>query len=484
MFDLSFLKKLLPQQSDGQSADNTPQLPAATADTAADAGPINHTGPPIPPDVAAALTKQDRAPSLPPEVLAVTGKNTADNALPPLDTLAASPGVGADQRPQLAKPHVGIMGRLKQALPYIGAVGGAMEAMGNGPQTELQGSKMLEQSLAGQRAADLKRRELEEVEKPKAKAYADYTSAENATKKEIATTNVAGRKDVANINANSKAQIAALSAGAGMVIQPEMAQIAGQPQLAGQTLSGKSLANFLKVYTATGAAVHDLGDEGMWSVDKAGNRIKRVTVSSPSVARANAFAEAKARNTPVNVLDIDENGNPIMRAISQKEQLATGTPTASTENTVLGPTGDMRNKGAIAERARQAGQRVLEDLKDPNIAAKIGPLIGRAGNLENALGIMPPELAETAQDLKSFAQFVGGQHPVRGLNALEAFEKAIGGIGQDPATLIAKINSQMKTSDFVANQGVIKPNRANVPRKPQSQGGGAAPKKGDPLGIL
>lgn len=476
---MNFLKQLpgthsVPTALGAQQNGDAPAPPLAPVE----AGPINNYGPPVPPEVTASLAKEQTAPVPPPEVNAVTGVNTTDNPLPPLDKLAASPGIGADQRPALApppKPHLGILDHIKQALPYIGAAGAAMAAAGKGQGETPEGPSILQHALDSQRAGAAAQREFEQIKKPESAAKVDLMSGKYDAAQKVAETKVAGSKDIATMNNTSKQQIAALQAGAGMVVQPEMAQIAGQPQLAGQTLSGKSLANFLKMYTATGAAIHDLGDEGMWSVDKAGNRIKRVTVSSPSVARANAFASAKAANTPVNVLDIDDNGNPILRAISQKQQLESGTPTAQTENSILGPTGDMRNKAAIAGRAKQTGQRVLEDLKDPNIASKIGPLIGRAGTLENAIGTAPPELAETMQDIKSFAQFVGGQHPVRGLNALEAFEKSIGGINQTPESLAAKIKSQLMTSDFVENQGIIKPNRPGAARKPAAQGGGTVP---------
>jgi hypothetical protein len=189
----------------------------------------------------------------------------------------------------------------------------------------------------------------------------------------------------------------------------------------------------------------------LWSVDKFGNRIKQMSVNSPSMARAVAGKQA-------GVVDVyDNNGNLV--PMTDAQRLAAGLPKASTEFSEQGPTVDMRNKAAIADRAAQAGNRVLQDLQDPKIRSLIGVVMGKAANWEDFLGMLPPELGETTQDLKSFSQFVGGQHPVRGLNALEAFEKAIGGIGQNPDTLASKINAQMKTSDFISNAGKFKPKR-------------------------
>ena len=203
--------------SDGGDAAPPPEVAAQiarAADTApVDAGAVNRMGPPVPPEVAASIAQLQAAPPVPPEVNAVVGENTTAGDTNPLSKLAASPGIGADQRPQLAKPHVGFLDRLKQALPYVGAAGAAMEAAGGGPHADMSGANLLQQSLANQRAAALKREELEQVEKPKAQAMADYYSGKNESAQKVAETNAASRTNVANINANSREQIAALQNG-------------------------------------------------------------------------------------------------------------------------------------------------------------------------------------------------------------------------------------------------------------------------------
>lgn len=382
-----------------------------------------------------------------------------------------------------------VVSHVPQIIAGLGAVGGAMEAAGS-PGHEAPNAARLQaaEEAVANRALTSKKLDIEQQQADTNEGYrAEAAKQYGLSPVEMPDPNNPGKtttvyvqnKDMgkyagAAVTAGSKEKVATtqqtgayqrelLKQGAPMNVDPELAQLAGQPQLAGKAINGTTLQNFIKTLSARGIHIQDLGDEGLWSIDKAGNRIKQVSVTSPSLTRAVAGRQAGV----VDVYDNDGNLIPMTDA----QRLKAGLPKASTEFGEQGPTVDMRNKAAIADRAAQAGNRVLQDLQDPKIRALIGAAMGKAANWENFLGILPPELGETTQDLKSFSQFVGGQHPVRGLNALEAFEKSIGGIGQNPDTLAAKIQAQMKTSDFISNAGKFKPKRG-----PGGNGNGTADK--------
>src|SRR5205807_4928726 len=67
-------------------------------------------------------------------------------------------------------------------------------------------------------------------------------------------------------------------------------------ELAGQKLGKASWANVNKALTAKGYKTQDLGTDGMWLIDRGGNKLKRIG-DSPSLARAQA--------RPMEVVDPD-----------------------------------------------------------------------------------------------------------------------------------------------------------------------------------
>ena len=72
-------------------------------------------------------------------------------------------------------------------------------------------------------------------------------------------------------------------------VDPWVAAIAGDPTLSGQKISAQQWQNVNKVLTAKGITIKDLGNDGMWAVDRIGNKIHQVTAVGPSVARAQMY---------------------------------------------------------------------------------------------------------------------------------------------------------------------------------------------------
>lgn len=72
-------------------------------------------------------------------------------------------------------------------------------------------------------------------------------------------------------------------------VDPWVAAIAGDPTLSGQKISAQQWQNVNKVMSAKGITIKDLGNEGMWAVDRIGNKIHQVSAVGPSVARAQMY---------------------------------------------------------------------------------------------------------------------------------------------------------------------------------------------------
>jgi len=105
-----------------------------------------------------------------------------------------------------------------------------------------------------------------------------------------------------------------------------------------------------------------------------------------------------------------------------------------------------------AERSfvmKETGARILEELDDPEIQAHLGPVNGRATQALIALGNAPEKVAKFYYDLVSFGAFQAGQHPVRGIGALEYFDKRFGGLAQTADQLKGKLASAGLTADSV-----------------------------------
>ena len=130
-----------------------------------------------------------------------------------------------------------------------------------------------------------------------------------------------GKVDVANIGAQAKRDVAQLQYGPGIPLDPVTANLAGVPDLANKPVGQGELKAINMQLQARGYKFQDLGSEGMWLVDRAGNKIKQMG-PSPGVSRAVAGAQARAMYSPYET--VDENNTPY--TISAYEAVRTGAP--------------------------------------------------------------------------------------------------------------------------------------------------------------
>ncbi len=162
-----------------------------------------------------------------------------------------------------------------------------------------------------------------------------YTALKaNASRERIGAGAAQAKVDVANINQGGGLQLP---------VDQGTATLIGEPGLAGRTLGKTGWQMLNSALSAKGYHVQDMGtngpDGGLWVIDKGGNKIHQVSPTSLMQARGQAFAQARAENTPFETV---EPGTNIPTTISAAQAIHTGAP-----------------KVSIAAQAKMGGQYAL-----------------------------------------------------------------------------------------------------------------------------
>lgn len=131
------------------------------------------------------------------------------------------------------------------------------------------------------------------------------------------------------------------------------------------------------------------------------------------------------------------------------------------------PTENARQAGERADTMMDIDARIRKALQNPEIAKGTGPIMGRLSEAQGRLGTLPHDLAELKNDLVSYGAFQAGLHPVRGIGALEYFDKVMGGLGQTPEELLGKLDSNRATAHSVQNQATRGQKTGGEPQRPK-----------------
>lgn len=126
--------------------------------------------------------------------------------------------------------------------------------------------------------------------------------------------------------------------------------------------------------------------------------------------------------------------------------------------------GDAIKKGPLgtAERAKifqahnivTSGEDILKQLKDKKLVREVvGVARGKWANLEAKVGMLTPEARHLYTSLKSYYALQPFLHGWRALSAAQEFEKAVGGLGQNPRAFEEAIRSLNDTADVFVKTG-------------------------------
>jgi len=104
------------------------------------------------------------------------------------------------------------------------------------------------------------------------------------------------------------------------------------------------------------------------------------------------------------------------------------------------PTGaQVANRLASAKAVLQTGNDMIAQLRDPNVAKRLGPLMGRATSAADFFGNPPPEFSKLAGQIESYSLANMGVHGMRSNNGAEAIKYTLGVGRHTPESIIATI---------------------------------------------
>lgn len=108
---------------------------------------------------------------------------------------------------------------------------------------------------------------------------------------------------------------------------------------------------------------------------------------------------------------------------------------------------------ASAEAVTQTGQDIISKLSDPAFASQVGPSLGRYNNLRDFIGDPPPEFAELAGQIESYAIANMGVHGMRSSQGAEKIAEMLNK-KHTPQSLVATVNGlNAFAQHFMENEG-------------------------------
>lgn len=136
----------------------------------------------------------------------------------------------------------------------------------------------------------------------------------------------------------------------------------------------------------------------------------------------------------------------------------TGLPTVETlggQKLGVSATGAFGHEAAQAGAVQRAGTDLISDIKANK--DKLGQISTWVEKYGLNTPIADPTLAKLQAELGTFAALQPAMHGFRGGNALDTFEKIIGGLQKNPDATIASIEGILKTSSEITGQSRNKP---------------------------
>lgn len=113
----------------------------------------------------------------------------------------------------------------------------------------------------------------------------------------------------------------------------------------------------------------------------------------------------------------------------------------------------VENRLASAEAVQQTGNDIIAKLSDPAYVKTLGPAMGRASSLRDFIGNPPPEYAELAGQIESYALASMGVHGMRSAQGAAQIKGMLDG-RHTPQSLVAAIKGlNAFSAHFMQNEG-------------------------------
>lgn len=166
------------------------------------------------------------------------------------------------------------------------------------------------------------------------------------------------------------------------------------------------------------------------------------------VPRAQAIGKKGfVKQTPestVTIQTIDADGRPVTRVVPKSAAIG--------QDFQKGPGQTVANRLASAKAVQQTGQDIIAELGDPATAAQLGPEMGRYNSLKDFIGNPPPQYAQLAGQIESYALANMGVHGMRSAEGANKIAELLNK-RHTPESLKATINGLNAFSQhFIENE--------------------------------
>lgn len=190
-----------------------------------------------------------------------------------------------------------------------------------------------------------------------------------------------------------------------------------------------------------------------------GESVPGALLTDPGQALQDDLTKIKASGDQ-RVREINATPHPSPGDVLQRVDNPDGTYSFVPKSTLAGqsfkkPAGaTVANRLASAQAVTQTGQDITTELSDPAFAAQVGPALGRYRTLQDFIGNPPPEFAQLAGQIESYALANMGVHGMRSTQGAEMI-KGMLTAKHTPESLIAAIKGLNGFSQhFMENEGV------------------------------
>jgi len=154
----------------------------------------------------------------------------------------------------------------------------------------------------------------------------------------------------------------------------------------------------------------------------------------------------------ITVQTVDANGMPVTQIVKKEAGATYQKP----------PSAVTQNRLDSAQAVNQTGNDIIAQLSDPQVAANLGPAMGRYNTMREFIGDPPPELSELAGQIESYALANMGVHGMRSVQGSQKISDLLDR-HHTPESLIKAVKGlQGFSTHFLENSG----------RAPKTTGGG------------
>lgn len=236
-----------------------------------------------------------------------------------------------------------------------------------------------------------------------AKSYLPWMIRSQAMQN-VANTRAGASEYAADVGAGSRVKVAQIEQGQPIPLDPDVAHLAGFDELAGVPVGKGTLDNVNKALEARGFRTQDMGtngtgeNQGMWLLDRGGNRVKQVSPFSLTFQRGASFAQ----NRPEEVVDPNDPGHvyytTAANAMNNNLPAPAGAPTQAARSEARSEVPTKIGDQKVAFNTMIQHAQLLRDAARALNNGDVQALNGLKNSFKNTFGYSGPITAQAIAD--------------------------------------------------------------------------------------